>query len=64
MTTKDYRTKSPLLIFLQYFRNHWKLFLLDISCAVLIAGVDLSFPLVTRAALYEMLPRCTGPSSS
>ena len=56
MTTKDYRTKSPLLIFLRYFRNHWKLFLLDISCAVLIAGVDLSFPLVTRAALYEMLP--------
>ena len=24
MTTKDYREKSPLLIFLNYFKNHKK----------------------------------------
>ena len=29
---------------------------MDILCAVLIAGVDLAFPLVTRSALYDMLP--------
>ena len=56
MTTKDYQSKQPLMIFLHYFKNHWKLFLLDITCAVLIAAIDLSFPLITRTALYEWLP--------
>ena len=56
MTTKDYQSKRPLMIFLHYFKNHWKLFLLDITCAVLIAAIDLSFPLITRTALYEWLP--------
>ena len=56
MTTKDYQKKSPLMIFLSYFKNHKKLFFLDILCAVGIAAIDLLFPLVTRSALYEMLP--------
>ena len=56
MTTKDYREKSPLLIFLQYFKNHKKLFALDVSCAVGIAAIDLAFPLITRSALYDLLP--------
>ncbi len=56
MTTKDYRQKPALLIFLSYFKNHMGLFLLDLLCAVGIAAVDLAFPLVTRKALYEMLP--------
>ena len=56
MTTKDYQKKSPLAIFLRYFGRHKGLFAVDILCAVLIAAVDLLFPLVTRAALYEMLP--------
>ena len=47
MTTQDYRTRSPLRIFLSYFKPHWKLFTLDISCAVLIAMVDLAFPLIS-----------------
>ena len=56
MTTKDYREKSPLLIFLRYFKNHKKLFFFDICCACLIAAVDLAFPLITRSALYDLLP--------
>ena len=56
MTTKDYQKKSPLVIFLSYFKNHKKLFAIDVSCAVGIAAIDLMFPLVTRNALYEMLP--------
>ena len=56
MTTKDFQTKSPLVIFLNYFRNHKKLFAIDVSCAVGIAAIDLAFPLVTRSALYDMLP--------
>ena len=56
MTTQDYRTRSPLRIFLNYFKPHWKLFSLDMGCAILIALVDLAFPLVSRAALYQWLP--------
>ena len=56
MTTQDYRTRSPLRIFLSYFKPHWKLFSLDMGCAILIALVDLAFPLVSRTALYQWLP--------
>ena len=56
MTTKEYQTKSPLMIFLNYFKNHKKLFAIDVSCAVGIAAIDLAFPLVTRSALYDLLP--------
>ena len=56
MNAKDFQKKSPLFIFLRYFKNHKKLFAIDILCAVLIAGVDLAFPLITRSALYDMLP--------
>ena len=56
MTTEEYRKKSPLAIFLSYFGNHKRLFAIDVSCAVGIAAIDLLFPLVTRSALYEMLP--------
>ena len=56
MTTEDYRKKSPIAIFLSYFKNHKGLFFLDVLCAVGIAAIDLMFPLVTRNALYEMLP--------
>ena len=56
MTTQDYRRMSPLRIFLSYFRNHKGLFALDILCAVGIAAIDMAFPLVTRKALYELLP--------
>ena len=56
MTTEEYRKKSPLMIFLAYFKNHKGLFALDVLCAVGIAAIDLMFPLVTRSALYDMLP--------
>ena len=56
MTTQDYHTRSPLRIFLSYFKPHWKLFSLDMGCAILIALVDLAFPLVSRTALYQWLP--------
>ncbi len=56
MTTQDFQRKRPLAIFLSYFKNHKKLFAIDVSCAVGIAAIDLMFPLVTRSALYDMLP--------
>ena len=56
MTTKDYQKKRPLTIFLGYFKRHWKLFLVDMLCALIICAVDLAFPLITRSALYDLLP--------
>ena len=53
---KDFKNRSPVLIFLSYFKNHKKLFAIDVLCAFLIAAIDLTFPLVTRSALYDMLP--------
>lgn len=52
----DYKNGSLLRVFLHYFKPHKKLFALDISCAVMVSAIDLAFPLVTRAALYELLP--------
>ncbi len=56
MKNKEFWKKSPLIIFLSYFKNHKKLFAVDMLCAMTIAAIDLAFPLVTRKALYEMLP--------
>ena len=50
------KKQTPIRLFLSYFKNHKGLFFLDLLCACLIAGVDLAFPLVTRKALYDMLP--------
>lgn len=56
MTTKDFQRKKPLTIFFSYFMNHKKLFAIDMLSAVIISLIDLAFPLVTRSALYDMLP--------
>ncbi len=50
------KKKSSILLFLSYFKNHKGLFAIDIVCACLIAAIDLAFPLVTRTALYDLLP--------
>ena len=41
---------------LRYFRPHMKLFLLDMACAVAVAAIDLAFPVVSRHAMYTLLP--------
>ncbi len=56
MTTREFQKKSALAIFLFYFRPHRKLFLMDMSCALLIALIDLTFPYVSRWCMYELLP--------
>ena len=56
MTTRDFQTRSPMRIFLSYFRPHLGLFLLDMTCAFFISLVDLAFPLISRTAMYHWLP--------
>lgn len=39
-----------------YFKPHMKIFILDMFCAISVAAVDLAFPLVSRRAMYDLLP--------
>ena len=57
MTTKDYRKRSALRIFLSYFKPHRGLFILDMICALMIALIDLAFPYISRWCMYELLPQ-------
>ena len=41
---------------LKYFKPHMRLFALDMFCAVAAAAVDLAFPVVSRHAMYDLLP--------
>lgn len=45
-----------LSVFLSYFGAHKKLFIIDMTCALLVAVIDIAFPLVSRFAMYELLP--------
>ncbi|KUK72149.1 MAG: Lipid A export ATP-binding/permease protein MsbA, partial [Clostridiales bacterium 38_11] len=42
--------------FAQYYRPHLKLFILDISSAFFVAGLDLLFPLLSRNILNQYIP--------
>ena len=56
MNTQFYRKHSLLRIFLSYFKPHRKLFAVDMLCAVIVAAVDLAFPMVSRTAMNKLLP--------
>ena len=43
-------------LLLQYFKPHRKLFILDMVCAVIAALVDVAFPVISRHAMYDLLP--------
>ena len=55
MTTKDFQTKSPLRIFLSYFKRHRKLFAIDMGCAVLISMGELGI----SALMRQLVDVCT-----
>ena len=42
--------------FLAYYRPHLGLFILDLTCALVVAAVDVAFPLVTQYLLRTLLP--------
>ena len=57
MTTREFQEKTPLQIFLSYFKPHRKLFIVDLCCALLISLIDLAFPYVSRWCMYQLLPQ-------
>ncbi len=54
--TKYYQTHGLFRIFLSYFKPHRRLFAMDMCCALLVAAVDLAFPLVSRWSINTLLP--------
>lgn len=57
MSTKEFQQKSSLQIFLSYFKRHRFLFIVDLTCALLISLIDLAFPYISRWCMYELLPQ-------
>lgn len=41
---------------LKYFKPHRRLFLIDMLCAITVAVIDLAFPIISRYAMYNLLP--------
>lgn len=42
--------------FISYYKGHMNLFILDMVCALLVAGIDLIFPVATRKILNNYIP--------
>ena len=57
MTTRDYQRKSTLRIFLHFFKRHRRLFVLDMLCALIVALIDLAYPLISRWCMTSLLPQ-------
>ena len=57
MKSEEKKNKGLLKTFFSYFKPHRKLFILDMCCALMISLIDLAFPMVTRKALYDLLPQ-------
>lgn len=57
VSESDFRKKKTFSLFIAYYRPNMKLFLLDMICAFVIAGIDLCFPMVSRYALQNYLPQ-------
>ena len=47
--------KNSVLRFASYYKPHIRLFVLDMFCALLISGVDIVYPLLSRKALNEYI---------
>ena len=56
MAGQNTKKRSALQIFFGYFKPHRGLFCLDMTCALLIALIDLAFPMISRKAMYDWLP--------
>lgn len=48
--------KKPLSIFLSYYKPHLHLFLIDMFCALLIAVIDVAFPMMSKYTLDSIIP--------
>ena len=45
-----------LKIFLSYYKPHWKIFAFDMFCAIMIALIDITFPMISKFTIDSLLP--------
>ena len=57
MTREQMKTSGLLRIFASYYKPHWRLFLLDMCCALSISLIDLAFPYISRLSMQQLLPQ-------
>ena len=57
MTSNQIKTRGHLRIFLSYYRPHWRIFVLDLCCALCISLVDLLFPYISQLSMKQLLPQ-------
>lgn len=50
------REQHVLKRFIRYYKPHMPMFLLDMGCAVCMAGIDVAYPLVSKYAISTLLP--------
>ena len=56
MKKKAAPKRGALREFAAFYKPHLGMFLLDMFCALVIALVDILFPVVTRKVLYDYIP--------
>ncbi len=56
-TARSKKPARPLGVFISYYKPHWKLFALDMVCALGVCLVDLAFPYASRLSMQELLPQ-------
>ena len=56
VSEESFQKKGTLALFAAYYRPNLRLFFLDIFCALVIACIDLTFPMISRFALQTYLP--------
>ncbi|MBQ6468964.1 MAG: ABC transporter ATP-binding protein [Lachnospiraceae bacterium] len=49
--------QSVLGVFASYIKPHWRAFAVDMGLSVLVAAVDLAFPILSRWSMRELLPQ-------
>lgn len=52
---KDF-SRHPLKIFLSYIGGHKRMFAVDMLCSMMVAVIDLIFPIVSRESMQTLLP--------
>ncbi len=54
--TTEFFKSNPLKIFFSYYKPHWKIFALDIFCAMMISIIDVAFPMISKFTIDSLLP--------
>lgn len=55
-STQKFGTRELITRFFSYYRPHRRLFLTDFSCAILVALLELAFPIAVQTFIDDLLP--------